>query len=58
MGSSGTLAKPGNYPDEVTDPASGANILAFPVGTGFVDSYEARNDDGDLLALILAVDEL
>ncbi|WP_460999899.1 hypothetical protein [Streptomonospora sediminis] len=58
VGSAGVLAEPGNYPSAIADPGSGANILGFPVvELGFVDAYTARNAGGDLVALILWIDE-
>ncbi|MBB5998033.1 hypothetical protein [Streptomonospora salina] len=57
--SADVLAGPGNYPDEIADPASGANILAFPVMEQAVaEGYTARNDAGDLLALVVGADEV
>ncbi|WP_460999417.1 hypothetical protein [Streptomonospora sediminis] len=52
-GSADVLAKPGNYPSVIADPSSGANVLVFPVTCGFVDAEVARNEDGDLLALVI-----
>lgn len=47
------LSKRGNWTDEVVDPETGANMLAFPV---FYDismtGFEARSEDGRLLGLL------
>ncbi|MUL41827.1 hypothetical protein FZ103_11685 [Streptomonospora sp. PA3] len=58
VGSDEVLARPGNYPQAIADAGSGVNVLGFPVVVqGFVEGYTARNDAGDLLALILWAEE-
>jgi hypothetical protein len=42
-----------NWTNEVVDPESGANMLAFPVYNGQVCGFEAKNQDDELLAILL-----
>jgi len=43
-----------NWIDEIVDPETGANVLAFPVDLeGRVDGFEARSKDGEILAILL-----
>lgn len=42
-----------NWTNDVVDPETGANMLAFPVTDGNVCGFEARNDEDELLAVYL-----
>ncbi|ONK14869.1 hypothetical protein [Streptomyces sp. MP131-18] len=43
-----------NWADEIADPETGANVLAFPVADDVsVCGSEARSEDGELLAALL-----
>jgi hypothetical protein len=42
-----------NWTDEVVDPETGANMLAFPVDEGTVSGFEARSEDDEILAILL-----
>ncbi|ONK13549.1 hypothetical protein [Streptomyces sp. MP131-18] len=43
-----------NWANEIVDPKTGANVLAFPVqDDGSVCGFEARSTDGEILAVLL-----
>ncbi|MFF3749854.1 hypothetical protein ACFYYH_05230 [Streptomyces sp. NPDC002018] len=47
------LSRRGNWTDEVVDPETGANVLAFPVYFDIsMTGFEARGEDGRLVGLL------
>ncbi|MFI0422858.1 hypothetical protein ACH34R_31585 [Spongiactinospora sp. 9N601] len=49
------LSRRGNWTDDLVDPASGANVLSFPVWDNTLRGFEARDADDEILALLFVV---
>ncbi|MFD2422717.1 hypothetical protein [Amycolatopsis pigmentata] len=48
------LATRGKWPNVVVDPATGANVLAFPIAGDGLTGFEARDHTDEIVCLLLA----